>query len=380
MSQNRNLILDAFKGLAIGGIVFGHTVIGNAMSNDIQGDPNALTMLSGVFFSGLMVFLIISGFYYKPERSYWENIKRRVLQLGVVLVLLTILLPTIVFVSEWIVHPERDLVFADLGKYIAGMLIGPYFMENMGMFDEGYFHMLWSVVKNFYFIQMLLVSFVIYYAIADKCMKSPALTVSIMVVCVILTWLVSEYRIRLPFYAEMAPLALFFLLIGATFKKIKFDEYLETGYRTEKYWAICFLLIFSGFCVLVASPVKLDIMELNFGYYGGKCAFPFFVSMTLCGVGLLMLTSVLHFVPTVLKHIAAFGKYTIYVYVLHLFFAKWIISFYRVEDPNPHVTIPFSGIGESIIYFILCLVLPMLTMMIVERIKSKMKERKNNQA
>ena len=73
--------IDVFKGVAILIIVFCHICF--ATKSDV-GSPNAVIQ---TLYLGLMVFLMISGYFYRPERSFAENMKKRVTVLLLALVI-----------------------------------------------------------------------------------------------------------------------------------------------------------------------------------------------------------------------------------------------------------------------------------------------------
>ena len=92
------------KGLLIVGIVIVHLL----MLNSVRDSGRSFTNLIQPLYLVLMSFFIISGFFYKPERSFKENMKRRVIPLLLSVVTCAVGLPVIIYLwLAMVLSPRR---------------------------------------------------------------------------------------------------------------------------------------------------------------------------------------------------------------------------------------------------------------------------------
>ena len=67
---------DVYKGLAILGVITTHLALLQNGTDGVEGDPSPAVQF---MFSGLFVLTIMSGYFYKPGRSFVQNVRKRVI-------------------------------------------------------------------------------------------------------------------------------------------------------------------------------------------------------------------------------------------------------------------------------------------------------------
>ncbi len=105
--------IDILKGIAIIGIVLVHVVIRRS-----EGGGETPLFMQTLYLI-LMSFFLISGYFYRPGQGFKQNMKKRVLQLGVAITVCSIVLPAIMLIWLFIVgqapaDPLNDYVEAVL--------------------------------------------------------------------------------------------------------------------------------------------------------------------------------------------------------------------------------------------------------------------------
>jgi len=81
--KQRLKILDVYKGMAIMGVIITHLVLLQNGTTGKGDDPSALVQF---MFSGLFMFMVVSGYFYKPGGTYLEKVKKRVVPLVLIYV------------------------------------------------------------------------------------------------------------------------------------------------------------------------------------------------------------------------------------------------------------------------------------------------------
>ena len=337
---------DVLKGFIIIAIVFVHLFFLSYSEGEARSD--AQPVIIQLLYTGLMVFFLISGYFFRPDRGFVHNTRKRVTLLGAVFVIANVLFPLILFV---------ELNLTGQGATLEGVLDsywnlvgGAHVFESI---DNGAADAYYSTVAvncGHYFIEVMLIAFIVFYAIADRVMKDTRVAVGTVVALVLVQALYTEFvNYHLPWFAELAPIATAFMLLGAIFGKFRVVETFEaTGYKDRRYWIAFVALLVVGVVLGFLFPPGILFDMSEFGAYGGWSAFPYFImSACLCCAFVYIAWLVTH-VPVLSDALRFAGKHTLALLIMHCFVIRLITApFHTIPDHS--YWFPEMGTVEIII-------------------------------
>ncbi len=76
----RSRSADVLKGAGIIAIVFIH-IMTQAEPRNVANGMTGYPFIFDVTYAGLMMFFLFQGYFYKPHSGYWNNLKKRIIQL-----------------------------------------------------------------------------------------------------------------------------------------------------------------------------------------------------------------------------------------------------------------------------------------------------------
>ncbi|MCQ2070912.1 MAG: acyltransferase [archaeon] len=329
--------VDVVKGFAALAIVILHAIVlqPGGTPDDVTSSP-ALDFL----YSGLFLFFIFSGYFYRPNRSVADNIKRRLYQLVFVSSVCIIALSAIMWV--YLILLGYDLGPSDLFDSLWLVIGGKTVFQDLSSAPTSLYTM---SLSGYYFIQIMACAFVIFYPLANFAIKSNRnLLVTIAAMLVAGFVLVEIVHIKLPLQFHQAPLAAAFMFVGAFMKKIELLNYIETGWRTKRYWVICAVVTACAFALLVFIPPGHKYDLVYYGAYGGYSMLPFFITMILCGYTLMVLTNILVRIPGVKQVFGTIGKHSLAMLLFHVTFIKLlVIPFYHFDGTSAFPAMPLTS-------------------------------------
>ncbi|MCQ2070971.1 MAG: acyltransferase [archaeon] len=316
MTRLKNV--DMVKGVAIFAIVILHAMYcqPSYSTTSIASSPPI-----DFLYSGLIAFFIFSGYFYRPERNAKQNITKRILQLTVVSTVLLLVLPLIlmveymavgigVSVSDYVdclfLLVGGDNVFSDIGSSMSQRAIC-------------------GVFPGYYYVQVMIVSFVMFYLIAPKVadsIRNMAVVIAAMVVAEMV--LIGVVGLKLPFYAQLAPIATAFMFVGLAAKRYGVFEYLQDGWKTPRYWYIFIADLVVCAMLLMFIPPGHSFDSNYFGEYGAWSVVPFFFTMVSCVYILVVLGSLVSKVPLVSGLFCRIGTHSLALLLFHAFVIKLI--------------------------------------------------------
>ncbi len=322
-NHRRIMSIDILKGAAIIGVVLAHLVL-LPVSSDVGGGGYKI---GEFFYSALLMFIVFSGYFYRPGKSVVHYYLNRVLVLVGAFLAFTVVLTAIMYL--YLMMLGYDLSSSDLWGDIAIMIVG------RGCFEDIYTWSLigekildvYDVTHSYYFFQILIVGYVIFYPIVDWVIVNWKRLLLVMFLFTSFTALYMEIiHIQLPFYAHLAPLSASFLLFGAYLGKIKFAEILDKAYRTPRCIAIILALLALSLVMIGLFPTEMSIIYSKFGHYGGWSVYPFIVMSVSSGLVLLYGTTIVAKLPYISDGMAYFGRGSVWIFLLHMFVAKMLVA------------------------------------------------------
>ncbi len=337
--SKRLKILDVYKGMAIMGVIITHLVLIQNGTDGKEGDPSALVQF---MFSGLIMFMVVSGYFYKPGKSYLENVKKRIVPLVVIYVAAIVVLSTIMYV--YLLAVGYDLSDYSLPELLFKSLVGKClfmdettseFIENMAPFGPA------DISIMMYYLMILSLGYLIFFAIADRVLKDWRVAVVTILILFGITSLYMEFiHIHLPLMAYYAPMVAGFLLVGALLAKVDFARLLQEGYRTKKFWMIFGIAVVAAALCLILFPAQTDIVWGRVGT-GPFRVYTFAATSLSCGIVQMYVAVLFMKIPGIYHLFNDMGKNVLYLFLLHMFIAKMIIAPFVELPVNKYIPLEF---------------------------------------
>ena len=319
LQESRLAYLDVFKGIAIIVVCMGHMITYGS------GEPEAASAysLSELLYTGLLMFIVVSGYFHKVGRSLKENLVRRLLPMLAIIIVGTVVLTLIMYV--YLLALGYDLSGCDVWSDIANAIIGrqsfvkaPGTPEVLGPYD---------VTFQFYYIQALIVGYAIFYPIVDRVVIDAKRTLAAILVLMGITMVYVEFiDIQLPFYIQLGPMVAAFLLMGAYMRTKDFFDTIKDWYHDKRYWLFFLACLAISLTLTYYFPTRKGFCYTIFGYYGGWSVITFTIISVTGGMVLLMLCAWIAKLGPIGKVMESCGRNCLYVFVLHVFVGCLIIA------------------------------------------------------
>ena len=312
------MYLDVFKGIAIIVVCMGHMVFygtGEAAGSAYD--------ISELLYTGLLMFILVSGYFYRPGRGLKENIVKRLLPMVLIITIGTIVLTLAMYV--YLLALGYDLSACDLWADIAEAIYGrqsfvpaPGTPEVLGPYD---------VTFQFYYIYALIFGYAIFYPLADRIVTDLKRTLIVVAVLMAITIAYMELiGLQLPLYIQLGPMAAVFLFIGAHLKTRDAFKRMESWYRDRRYWVLFLACLVTALVLIAFLPTRKGFCYTIFGYYGGWSVIPFTVICITGGMVILMVCAWLARLGVAGRVLKVCGRSSLYIFILHVFVGSVIIA------------------------------------------------------
>ena len=344
-SSKRIVTLDVLKGALMIGIVLIHLFY---LSDAHTSRPGSVSpVYIQMLYLGLMLFFISAGYFFRPDRGVVNNIKKRVVQLLIPILVGLIVLPTILF--AYLTALGQAPTWDDLYPSYKAVLGGVHVFDTYTSagIDIG----MCFVYNGYYFLQLMVVAFIPFYILAEKVLDDPKKLFVAIFLLVTCTVLLREFvDMRLPFYAQLSPLAAAFMLLGAALGRKGLLERIEgASLKSGKLWAFFFISLAIGAVVVLIFPTGTGFDMTYFGEYGGYSAYPYFIAATFTCLALIVIGSLVARISVLSKVLATAGKHSIALICLHIFVIKLMMApFHHLSSVN---VFPAVSTAENIAYW-----------------------------
>lgn len=326
-AQGRIVVPDIIKGFIITVIVLSHFIFQN--TGEAGGNTGFSVMQIG--FIGLMVFFVISGYFFKPGRSYVENVKKRITKLFLATIVASLVLPLILIPYLMALGQTVDLsTFPD---FLLSIFSQRHLFEPLDTTGNTILNYMAST--GYYYLQTMVVAFLVFYAVAAWAVRDVKnLAVSIIVALVAEYLMVEVVDMCLPFFAQLAPIAIAFMLFGAYLGDRKVIERFEAGgWKDVRNLVLVIVTLAATFALAYLFPPGMDFFKTYFGAYGGLSVFPYYINAILMVPMMIGLAFLLSKIPLLGKALSCVGKHTLAILLLHCFFVKLLIApFYTLPN------------------------------------------------
>ncbi len=280
---------------------------------------------------GLMTFFILSGYFYRPNRGFKNNMVKRLKQIGVPLIICAITLPLVLYI--WLLINGYDLPISD---YLDSVV---YYLGFSGVFTDtssvNVMTSLTNVDVGVYFILAMLGGFLVFYALADRVMDDARKVAVTIIGLLVVSMLLKEFlTIKLPAELDLAPLAAAFMFVGALLSKIKFIENVEYGEKKRlRYWVLPIICLIAGLVMCYILPPDIRFDHRFFGDYGSLSIIPFFIEAVLMFVPVVYIGFFFSKIPGLSAVFDGLGKHTLAIILVHAFVIKMVIAPFYTVDP-----------------------------------------------
>lgn len=375
-STKRITLIDVLKGASMIGIVLAHIALlqnNDGLPEEASTVENIISYLVSVPYSLLCTFFIISGYFYKPGRGFIANVKDRVLKIFITFTLSVVVFNTLMYI--YLSLTGYDLELSSLWEVIWRSFFGKWaFMDLYDPTLHGERIMaVFEVTHPLYFLQILMVGYIIFYAIADHVLDDWRKVVVAAVLLFSASALYLEFvAIYLPFNAQLGPMVAAFLLIGAFMGRHGFYEWMQFGKKDRKYWGV---FIACGTISIVTALLFHSGVELiysHFGEYTGIGLYPFVVTALSGGIFMSFLLCWVSKIHIIRDGLVIIGTYCLIVHVSHMFLARLLVSPFVTFDTV--VWIPVGLVWGIIVSFAVIIIAIAITKLLERYLKKRSQE------
>ena len=332
--------MDVFKGVAITIIVILHIAI--VAKGDVKDPVPPVQAL----YLGLVGFFIMSGYFFRPGRGFRENMGRRVRLLLVALLVASIAMSIMIFLWCCLWGQPTDL--DDLVFCIERCFrLERSFVD----FDATVPWAICGFSMGYYFLWVLLLACVIFYAVADRIRDNWKLGVAVVAALLLITVVYRElFSFGLPFDLNLCPMAAVFMIVGMYLAKIDLVGRIESSKMGDpRFWALFLGSTAALMTMVYLLPPSIDFDYMDFGQYGGYSAIPYVVEGTLAFVMLLYLFYFISKIPLVSTLFSELGKHTLGILILHCFIAKILMAPFFTFNDVVCLTDDLEGLGRIVL-------------------------------
>ena len=306
------------KGYIIIGVVVLHLII---LSGPLE--HRDLDTITQCFYLGLMGFFIISGYFFRPDRSIHDNISKRLKQLLISIVIVGVVLSSVMFL--WMNLWGN---YAQLGDLI-GSIVYSLGLAGIGSPTVGESMIPLSLVAvTNYFMWVMLISFVVFYPTAKRVVTDKRMFIAAIVILLVIECILAEFfQVKLPFFIQLVPIALAFMYSGAFLAQQKVVEKVDSmALRDYRMWIPLVICAVSAYLLVWAFPNRTGFDLMIFGDYGGYSVFPFYVESILMFVVYTYMCMIISRIPLISSVFTLVGKHTLALTFLHGFVAKFMLA------------------------------------------------------
>jgi len=322
-STSRIRSIDVFKGAAIIVIIFCHVCVARSG----VGTPNIIIQ---DMYLGLMVFLMISGYFYRPDRSFADNMRKRISVLLVALLICCFALPVISY--GWAVLWGQPIQPSDLPGGISYMLCIHKAFDPLDNTPT-----VWSFCGNgvgYYFLWLMLGGFVIFYALEGRVRKDIRLRIAVIAILIASSIAYRElYPYIFPFFFHLSLMGAAFMFTGSALKQYGVFEYIDRfEWKSPRYWALFLLSLVISLVLVFFLPPGISFDQMIFGDYGGYSAVPYYFEALVTSVFMMYMCVIVSKIPVFSGFLIVCGRHSLGLLLLHCsLVAMMVMPFYTLS-------------------------------------------------
>lgn len=321
-SKKRLKSVDLAKGLGIICVALYHCV-------DITKGPQGMTIfytLVGLFGALMGVFFFLSGYFYKPGKSYFENVRHRIKNLVIPLIVMMLVVCVVGFFAEWILVSRPSAI--TYAKHFVKRLFDTDSFLPYGTFGNDTAS-IYTFLTPSWFIVRLFFCDLIFYAVVDFCIKNFKNLIAGIAVLLSVTALYQRFApCYFAFQLESCFAITALMVFAAYCAKHDVLRKIEYGFKSIKYWLIlsAFTVAYV-FCAMYLSSYygyNLSHGEFQFASKSLESVYVWFFCQIVCSYMFLFVCAWLSKIPYLFKPIIFCGESSEIILVLHVL-VQWII-------------------------------------------------------
>ena len=329
-----------------------------------------LPFIIQALYLGLMGYLILSGYFYRPNRTFKENMIKRLKQVGIPLIVASVTLPLILYVYLNVLGYDLPIsdywisVLRNLGSYNSFV---PYdqqvAVETVTFINYGA-----------YFLTGMLWGFLIFYGLAKYILDDwRKILITIVILLVLKVILVDFVQIKLPLMMKMGPIDAAFMFVGAWLAQHKFLENVEYGDKKNKwYWIIPIVCFIAGvtMCYFLPPNIKYDLYI--YGDHGAISVFPYFIEATLMFIPIAYIGFLFSKIPGISWFFDLLGQHTLGTILLHPAVAKILVAAFGFTVSATDLVPADVPMGTRLLIAFLSLIIPVILCHLAPKLKDKL--------
>lgn len=362
--------MNVLKGIILSIIVFGHMLVIDRSGGGGE-SSGGLPFIIQALYLGLMGYLILSGYFYRPSRTFKENMIKRLKQIGIPLIVAAVTLPLILYVYLNILGYDLPIsdywisVLRNLGSYNSFV---PYdqqvAVETVTFINYGA-----------YFLTGMLWGFLIFYGLAKYILDDwRKILITIVILLVLQVILVDFVQIKLPLMMKLGPIDAAFMFVGAWLAQHKFLENVEYGDKKNKwYWIVPIVCFIAGvtLCYFLPPNIKYDLYI--YGDHGAISVFPYFIEATLMFIPIAYIGFLFSKIPGISWFFDLLGQHTLGTILLHPAVAKILVAAFGFTVSATDLVPADVPMGTRLLIAFLSLIIPVILCHLAPKLKDKLK-------
>ena len=377
VDKQRVQCIDIVKGLAILIVVMGHLVDNSDVSSFVS---KCIGMALGSFF-------ILASYFYKPGQGYLSNVKKRVFQLVIPLLVWNLVVIVLCFLYETIVGSAAEITdylkaywnrIYDSSSLTAINLGAESTSSVPSVYGESIVNM---VLNPSWFLNRLFFTELIFFAVADWALKKLWRVCVAMAALLTVTFLYTQFfSLHLPMQLDSCFALAALLLFGSYMRKLDFAKYIEKSRWDRK------KLILTGIILACFIAAKIWLTDFfgdqlqsgRFGSGGSVSVYIWFVCMILSFYVMMLIGSLLSHVPFVSGGLKRIGMHTLMILLFHMLIGKMVLYIlWRILVADPDASMP---LWASAIAVVIAVTLSMLISIARDKVKAKIAARRKKAA
>ena len=379
MEKHRSSAQDIAKGLMIIGVIFYHCFI-ETFTNHAD-SVKTFNVLVAFFPFILCVFFFYAGYNYTPnERTYKENILRRVKQLLIPFAAAFLISTVLISAMELGFHYDDPMgTLRDLGNSVLYGLLSEPLAVMVGIPKEGgiVFELLLALCL-LWFLYVLFISSLFFYWLVKYTNKRLSTLVSVVAGLLVLAFVIGQFVGNyLPYQLESYPIVLAIMLVAAYLRKSNFLDRPITC-KKDMGFTIANAVVAEGFIVGASFLFHYQFGTMTLGSMpGGQLdpaimGFDVFFVFTFGILGAYVIHTLsrgIACIPYVSKGLQWLGRHSAFFYLFHPIFLELsaIVIFQK--------TVPW-GRAQAFFYTAVVVALLTLTCLLIDFLIKKAKQKK----
>lgn len=350
---------DIAKGLAIILVMMLHILTTKTELFNIMG---------GIVGFIMSLFFFLTGYNYKSGKTFKENVTKRVKQILIPFLIYTFSI-TIISGIYYVITGEYTIL--EVLETYANFLL----TRNLGsLFGLTYAaRSVYTTILVGWFIQMMLVASILFYAVVDLCLNNVASFLSISIGCIVFTMALTHFEVKLPFYIVEAPTICVIFLFGALFKKYDLFN------KSKLLWIIINSVIGYGLYLILAAMFQGAGLIMGGGLTSKYGAWEAPLTILMCIISsyaFINFCKLLAKIKPVSFILSWVGQNSLYYLLLHMVVRQYVVLIVGYKAPSKE---ELTHMIEPMSILVLALTIVGVTIFIILRkfIKDKIKEAKD---